>query len=180
MGDALPSRTPKTLMLTDLILFRHGKAVRPHEARDDFSRGLTPRGRLQAAAQASRLKEAGCDLQLALVSTALRAAETWDACRPAFPDAQVHLSRPLYLAAPSIYLNAAKTAKASRVMIIAHDPGLHELARSLMKGDTGQDRGQTSLREHLPTSGVAWFCADPEASSGFKLRQFWAPEPVSA
>lgn len=167
-------------MLTDLILFRHGKALRPHEARDDFSRGLTPRGRLQAAAQAQRLQAAGCDLQVALVSTALRAAETWDACQQAFPDAQVHLSRQLYLAAPSIYLNAAKTAKAGRVMIVAHDPGLHELARSLMKGDMGQDRGQAALREHLPTSGVAWFCADLTASSGYKLRQFWAPEPVSA
>jgi len=170
----------KPLMLTDLILFRHGKAVRPHEARDDFSRGLTPRGRLEAAAQAQRLKEAGCDLQVALVSSALRAAETWDACRLAFPDAQVHLSRQLYLAAPNIYLGAARTAKADRVMIVAHDPGLHELAQSLMKGDMGRDRGQTSLREHLPTSGVAWFCADPSASSGYKLRQFWAPEPVSA
>lgn len=166
-------------MLTDLILFRHGKAVRPHEARDDFSRGLTARGRVQAAAQAQRLQQAGCDLQLALVSTALRAAETWDACRLSFPDVQAHLLRQLYLAAPSIYLNAAKTAKASRVMIIAHDPGLHDLARNLLKGDTGQDYGQAYLREHLPTSGVAWFIADPSTSSGFKLRQFWAPEPVS-
>ncbi|WP_395778825.1 SixA phosphatase family protein [Aquidulcibacter sp.] len=167
-------------MLTDLILFRHGKAVRQHEARDDFSRGLTPRGRVQAAAQAVRLKEAGCDLQLALVSTALRAAETWDACQLAFPETQVQMMRMLYLAAPNIYLNTAKSAKASRVMIIAHDPGLHELACSLMKGDTGLDRGQADLREHLPTSGVAWFSADPSASSGFKLRQFWAPEPILA
>ena len=167
-------------MLTDLILFRHGKAVRQHEARDDFSRGLTPRGRVQAAAQAVRLKEAGCDLQLALVSTALRAAETWDACQLAFPETQVQMMRMLYLAAPSIYLNAAKSAKASWVVIIAHDPGLHDLARSLMKGDTGQDSGQAALREHLPTSGVAWFIADPSTSSGFKLRQFWGPEPVSA
>ena len=167
-------------MLTDLILFRHGKAVRPHEARDDFSRGLTPRGRVQAAAQAQRLKAAGCDLELALVSTALRAAETWDACQKAFPDAQVQMSRQLYLAAANIYLDAAKSAKASRVMIIAHDPGLHELAGSLMKGDTSQDKGQAALREHLPTSGVAWFTADPSASSGFRLKQFWAPEPVLA
>jgi phosphohistidine phosphatase len=167
-------------MLTDLILFRHGKAVRQHEARDDFSRGLTPRGRVQAAAQAQRLKEEGCDLQLALVSTALRAAETWDACHLAFPDAQVQMMRQFYLAAPSIYLGAAKSVTASRVMIVAHDPGLHQLACSLMKGDTGQDRGQTDLREHLPTSGVAWFTADPSTSSGFKLRQFWGPEPVLA
>lgn len=167
-------------MLTDLILFRHGKAVRQHEARDDFSRSLTPRGRVQAAAQAVRLKQAGCDLQVALVSTALRAAETWDACHLAFPDAQVQMSRQLYLAAPSIYLGAAKSVTASRVMIVAHDPGLHQLACSLMKGDTGLDSGQAALREHLPTSGLAWFIADPSTSSGFKLRQFWAPEPILA
>jgi phosphohistidine phosphatase len=132
-------------MLTDLILFRHGKAVRPHEARDDFSRGLTPRGRVQAAAQAVRLKQAGCDLQLALVSTALRAAETWDACQQAFPDAQVQMMRQLYLAAPSIYLNAAKSAKASRVLIIAHDPGLHDLARSFGEGRYWPRQGASSL-----------------------------------
>ncbi len=166
-------------MLTDLILFRHGKAVRPHEARDDFSRGLTPRGRVQTAAQAARLKAAGCDLEIALVSTALRAAETWDACQQSFPDAHVQLSRHLYLAAPAIYLSAAKASKASRVMIIAHDPGLHDLARTLMKGDPGQDQGQALLREHLPTSGVAWFCNDPGTPSGFRLKQFWAPEPIS-
>lgn len=167
-------------MLTDLVLFRHGKAVRQREARDDFSRGLTQLGKAQAAAQAKRLGQAGCFPEMALVSTALRAVETWEACQPAFPNAQVQFSHQLYLAAPDAYLGAAKSAKTGRVMIIAHDPGLQELARTLMESDTGQDHGQTSLRQHLPTSGVAWFCADPSQSSGFKLRHFWPPEPVSA
>ena len=167
-------------MPTDLILFRHGKAVRQYEARDDFSRGLTRRGRAQAAAQAVRLKEAGCDVDLALVSTALRATETWDACQQAFPTAQVQFSLHLYLASPATYLRAAQAAEANRIMIIAHAPGLHDLACSLMEGDRGQDSGQAMLLEHLPTSGVAWFCRDPNTPSGFRLKQFWPPEPAPA
>jgi phosphohistidine phosphatase len=165
-------------MLTDLILFRHGKAVRPNEARDDFNRGLTPRGKTQAATQAARLRDAGCVPEMALVSTALRAAETWDACRPIFGDPKVQLSRNLYLAAPAIYLKAAHACKASRVMVVAHDPGLHDLAKSLMKGDSSQEAGQMELRVHLPTAGLAWFQADPDAATGFRLKQFWSPEAV--
>jgi phosphohistidine phosphatase len=171
----LPFELEKSPMLTDLVLFRHGKAVRPHEARDDFNRGLTARGVAQAAAQAVRLKEAGCFPEVALVSTALRAAQTWDACRSAFPDTPAQLSRELYLASPANYLATAQACSQKVVILIAHDPGLHDLACRLMKGDRGNDAGQAELMEHLPTAGLAWFQGDATARSGFKLKQFWAP-----
>lgn len=162
-------------MLTDLVLFRHGKAVRPHEARDDFERGLTTEGRAQAAAQALKLKQAGFRPDIAFVSTAFRAAQTWEEALPAFGDCYPRLSRNLYLASPEVYLEAAQSSNQSRVMIIAHDPGLHELARWLTRGLKGSSFEIDQLRAELPTSGIAWFVADAQARNGFVLKAYFAP-----
>jgi phosphohistidine phosphatase len=163
-------------MLTDLVLFRHGKAVRPHEARDDFERGLTPVGIAQAASQAKRLADAGFRPDVVLVSTAFRAAQTWEAADDFFPDTPVRMSRALYLAAPNVYLDAALDTDRAKVMVIAHDPGLHELARWFTKGLKGKSAQIDSLRADLPTSGIAWFVADSETKNGFTLKHFFEPE----
>ena len=53
-----------------LILFRHAKAVRAHEAESDEARGLTGRGRREAALAGAAMEDAGLKPTLALVSTA--------------------------------------------------------------------------------------------------------------
>jgi phosphohistidine phosphatase len=164
-------------MLTDLVLFRHGKAVRPHEARDDFERGLTAQGRIQAASQASLLKEAGFSPDIALVSTAFRAAQTWEEADNCFPDCRVRLTRTLYLASPDVYLETARAANKAKILIIAHDPGLHELARRFTRGLKGTNEQIDQLRRELPTSGIVWFSTDPSARNGFSLKQYFNPEP---
>ena len=163
-------------MLTDLVLFRHGKAVRPHEARDDFERGLTPAGIVQAGAQAKRLHDAGFRPDLAIVSTAFRAAQTWEATSVHFPNTPSRLTRNLYLAAPNIYLEAANASNMGKVMLIAHDPGLHELARWILKGKKGESTEIDHLRTELPTSAIAWFVADAAAKHGFTLKHYFEPE----
>jgi phosphohistidine phosphatase SixA len=89
----------------------------------------------------------------------------------------VRLSRAYYLASPDVYFEGAKAAGAARVMVVAHDPGLHELARALMKGapDGAADGGVGTLRDAFPTAGIAWFEINPAARSGFALRAFLAP-----
>ena len=160
--------------LQHLILFRHGKAVRPHEAPDDFSRGLTERGEREALAQAHQLVAAGLMPEVALVSTALRASQTWDCAAPAWPDTKVRLSRTLYLAAPDVYLEAAQAANVASCAVVAHDPGLHELACRLIKGGPATPEALL-LRAGLPTAGLVWFQADPGARSGWRLVRFFAP-----
>jgi phosphohistidine phosphatase len=160
--------------LTDLVLFRHGKAVRPGEAPDDFSRGLTERGRSEARSQAEALRALGCLPDVALVSTALRACQTWDEAAPAFPATQARLNRQLYLATPDIYLDSARTAGAACVMVVAHDPGLHELACSLLRGNAASPQAQL-LKAGLPTAGVVWFEADARVRSGWRLVRFLSP-----
>jgi phosphohistidine phosphatase len=163
-------------MLTDLVLFRHAKAVRPHEVRDDFDRGLTPLGITQANSQAQRLREAGFAPDLVIVSTAFRAAQTWDAASVHFPDVPVRLTRDLYLASPSVYMDAAHLSKKAKVMLIAHDPGLHELARGFTKGQKGISPEIDQLRAELTTSGIAWFIADGRAKNGFSLKRYFNPD----
>jgi phosphohistidine phosphatase len=163
-------------MLTDLVLFRHAKAVRPHEVRDDFERGLTPSGVAQAKAQAARLAEAGFRPDLAIVSTAFRAAQTWEAADDLFHGVPVRLTRNLYLATPQIYLDSATASGKSKVMLIAHDPGLHELARLFTKGQKGVSPEVDALRAELPTSGIAWFVADAGSKSGFSLKRYFLPD----
>lgn len=162
-------------MLLEIALFRHGKAVRPHEVRDDFERGLTSVGREQARQQALLLHEAGFQPDLVLVSTALRAAQTWEEASAHFPDCPARLTRTLYLASPNVYLETAETSNKNRVLIIAHDPGLHELARYFTKGQKGVSTEIDQLRTELPTSGIAWFGADVAAKNGFTLKRYFNP-----
>ena len=71
-----------------LILFRHGKAEQESESGDDFDRKLAPRGERESAAMGAHLAELGLKPDLALVSSAARARETWAAAAPAFPGAE--------------------------------------------------------------------------------------------
>ncbi|MEN9874700.1 MAG: hypothetical protein RL186_1597, partial [Pseudomonadota bacterium] len=88
-------------MLTDLVIFRHGKAQAEAYAAEpsgdaDFARPLTARGRAQAGAQARRLRELGFEPDVALVSSAVRAVQTWEEARPHFGDVQARITRNLY------------------------------------------------------------------------------------
>jgi phosphohistidine phosphatase len=160
--------------LQSLILLRHGKAVRPGEAPDDFARGLTQRGLDEARSQARALALLGLVPQVALVSTALRASQTWDQAAVELPGTTARLSRALYLASPDVYLHAARTAGAASVMVVAHDPGLHGLACSLLAGNPKTPEAML-LKAGLPTAGLAWFEADPAVRSGWRLQRFLSP-----
>ena len=65
--------------LQRLILLRHGKAEERAPSGKDIDRALAPRGHVETRETARRLAEAGFVPELALVSSARRAAETWEA-----------------------------------------------------------------------------------------------------
>jgi phosphohistidine phosphatase len=122
------------------------------------------------------LREAGFRPDLVIVSTAFRAAQTWEAAQIHFQDTPVRLTRALYLASPDVYLEAANASGMGKVMVIAHDPGLHELARLFTKGQKGTNPEIDQLRSELPTSGIAWFTSDAGAKNGFALKRYFLPE----
>jgi len=164
-------------MLCDLVLFRHGKAVRPDAAPDDFQRALTERGHQEAATQARRLADAGFVADIALVSSAVRATETWDEAARYFPVAEKRITRSLYLAAPETYRAAAETCGGTAVIVIAHDPGLHDLSCTLLMDDRdgARSREGRALLDHMPTAGIAWF-SRANGSANWKLKAHFRPD----
>ena len=68
-----------------LILMRHGKAERDSKSGEDFDRKLTDRGVRESAAMAANLADLGLVPDIALVSAAQGAGETWAAAQAACP-----------------------------------------------------------------------------------------------
>jgi phosphohistidine phosphatase len=138
-----------------LILLRHGKAESVSATGGDFDRGLTDRGRRDCALIGRVLAEAGVTIDLALVSAARRTRETWEDVARAFPTAREQVVRGLYLASPEQIWATVETVGAGlSVMVVGHNPGLHELALTLAKDDPAA--GLASF----PTAAAAVFSLD--------------------
>ena len=91
---------------------------------------------------------------LILCSTAKRTAETLEMVLPfLLPAPEVRLDPALYLAAPQTILKriAGVTSETSSIMVIGHNPGMHQLAFTLGEGGEGAGR----LGEKFPTAGFA-------------------------
>ena len=119
-----------------LFLLRHAKASRGSPTGEDHSRPLNQRGH-DAAAAIGRWLAARPALipQLALVSSAQRTRETWADIAAELPDTATARYEPaLYLAEPQAILESIATAPnhVERLMVVAHNPGIHELARALV------------------------------------------------
>jgi phosphohistidine phosphatase len=153
-----------------LILLRHGKAESTAPAGGDFERGLTERGRSESALIGRELAAAGFSPDMVLVSTARRAMETWEAACAAFPKARMAPARELYHASPAALSEAieAAAANAGALMIVGHNPGLHELTLALAPRDKA-----AGLGDGFPTAAAAVFQVD--SGGGLVLERFLTP-----
>jgi len=150
-----------------LILLRHGKAESVAATGGDFERGLTERGRRDAALIGRVLAQAGMIPDLALVSAARRARETWDEASPAFPYARRESSRLLYLASSEQLAQTVATATepVNCLIIVGHNPGLHDFSLSLF----GQEpTANNPLIGAFPTAAAAVFAIDPAGATRFE------------
>lgn len=139
-----------------LILLRHAKTERDAPSGKDHDRRLDDRGRKDGAEIGQWLALHDYRPDLALVSSAVRAQQTWDLLRAALPSTTARQVPELYAADPSDLLrivHGMMTTDPQRLMIVAHNPGLHELALALISG--GDPAGRHALNANLPTSGVA-------------------------
>lgn len=116
-----------------LILLRHGKAEAEAPTGQDFDRALTGRGRRDAALVARELALAGWAPDLALVSPAVRAKETWEQAAPFFPHTALQWAPMLYNIDPQGVLDLAFDQAPRVVMVVGHNPGLGELAAFLAR-----------------------------------------------
>ena len=78
--------------------------------------------------------------------------ETWEAAHAAFPRARMAPARELYHASADVLAEAIDAAAetAASLMIVGHNPGLHELSLALMANQG--DRTEKSLGESFPTA----------------------------
>jgi phosphohistidine phosphatase len=153
-----------------LIVFRHAKAERISPTGEDFDRPLAPSGREDAQLVGRALAEAGFKPDLALVSAARRTIQTWEAAAVAFPQARVEIIRNLFHADADTLLQAAEghADRGETLMLVAHNPGAHELAHRL-SDDARLDRG-------FPTAAAAVF-ETPEPGH-YKLVELFMPETL--
>src|SRR5258708_34601208 len=115
-----------------LILFRHGKTEARAPSGDDFGRRLMERGRSDSALMGRVLAAAGYAPDLALVSPAARARETWDLAKAAFPTAEVRFRQGLYDATPEEVSAEIQASAGSgdTMMVIGHNTSLLELTEN--------------------------------------------------
>ena len=147
-----------------LMLLRHAKTEHDAPSGHDQDRRLDERGRLDAAALGTWIGRHPPLPDAVLVSTAVRAKQTWEIARDAMKDAvreqvqqpQVELLDELYGAEPAQLLRLIRLAEVTdpaRLMLIGHNPGMHELA--LMLAGSGDAAAKKSLEDNLPTAGLA-------------------------
>src|SRR5579871_6126255 len=117
-----------------LILLRHAKAEARSAGLDDFDRALTERGRRDAALMGAVLLREGLRPDLALVSPARRTLETWRLAAEALGPAREELIPELYDAPAAVIRAAIRQAagKGETLIVVGHNPGLHEVAVQLM------------------------------------------------
>jgi phosphohistidine phosphatase len=145
-----------------LMLLRHAKTENDAPSGRDQDRRLDKRGRNDAAEIGGWIGRHPPFPDSVLVSPAVRAHQTWDIVWEAIKDLgrepQVELLPELYGADPSQLLETIRTASATdpkRLMVVGHNPGMHELALALAGSD--DDAGRKALADNLPTSGLAVF-----------------------
>ncbi|HET9715308.1 MAG TPA: histidine phosphatase family protein [Pseudolabrys sp.] len=138
-----------------LFLFRHAEAERSLPGTDDRARKLDDHGRRDAALIGSYMASHALLPDQALISPALRAQETWQLAAQFLqsppPSSLVEL---LYDARPDAIMDVIRRTPANiqRVLILAHNPGLHEVAVTLIA--SGDVDARERLREKLPTSAL--------------------------
>ena len=160
-----------------LILFRHAKAVRAHEAPSDAARALTGRGRREAALAGAAMEQAGLAPMLALVSTSQRTRETAEHGLANFK-LETRFEEALYHAAPDGVWDAFVLSDASSVVVVGHNPGLGELASMLVHQAHDGSKLARDLGGHFPTAAFAAFeiRGDLMAAAGPSLLTAWKPE----
>jgi phosphohistidine phosphatase len=145
-----------------LMLLRHAKTENDAPSGRDQDRRLDDRGRRDAAEIGGWIGRHPPFPDCVLVSPAVRAHQTWEiaweAMKGEVRPPEVELLPELYGADPAQLLQtirAVPAADSRRLLVIGHNPGMHELA--LAFAGSGDATGRKALADNLPTSGLAVF-----------------------
>jgi phosphohistidine phosphatase len=145
-----------------LLLLRHAKTETDAPSGRDRDRRLDDRGHKDAAEIGAWLGRHPPFPDLVQVSPAVRAKQTWEVAWEAMkehaPPPRIEFVEELYGADPAQMLQSIRTTSITdpkRLMLVGHNPGMHELA--LMLTGSGDKAARDALADNLPTSGLAIF-----------------------
>jgi phosphohistidine phosphatase len=169
-----------------LILFRHAKTEPSEPGLEDRARVLVERGRRDAARIGAYVKSHALVPDRVVISPAARTRETWKITAAAFRPAPGAASTDqLYDAPPHAIFAVIKDAPAAAhtLMVVGHNPGLHEVALMLIA--SGDIDARERLREKLPTAGLViidfafddWSKLHPQSG---RLERFVSPKSLEA
>ncbi|MFT2816230.1 SixA phosphatase family protein [Leifsonia sp. A12D58] len=145
-----------------LVIMRHAKSDWPPGVQD-HDRPLNDRGRQEAPLAGAWLHENGCVPDLVVSSSAVRTRQTCElvcselgdaAPAPQLDDALYAASAPRMLSIVNHVPDSVQT-----LLVIAHMPGVQELAMHLASSDSDPDAYQRAA-EHVPTSALMVFEVD--------------------
>ena len=116
-----------------LHLLRHAKSSWDDVSLDDHDRPLSKRGRRSAEAVAAHFSKEPVAVEWVLGSTALRVRETVEPLLAALKPSRILFDRKLYLARSATLLDQLRKIDdgIAAVLLVGHNPGLHELALAL-------------------------------------------------
>jgi phosphohistidine phosphatase len=168
-----------------LLLLRHAKTERPGPGQRDRDRKLIKRGRADAPVIGAYMARHGLVPDLALVSPATRAAETWTLAAAALGrEPRVIKDERIYNASVETLIGIIReTRDAQMLLIVGHNPGLHDLAVRLIAAGDAETRERVA--EKLPTSGLVvidlafdnWSKLHPNSG---RLERFVTPRLIEA
>ena len=175
--------------MRQLLLLRHAKSSWDDPQLSDHARPLNPRGRKSASAMRRAMLDLGLAPDIVLVSSARRTLQTLEALEPWDEQPLIEPMDGLYLAdAAQLLAVLRQVSETARfVLLIGHNPGLHDLAMLLVGAAAMSHGGEQSpnisrLAEGYPTGALTEFSiAGPWSQlgeGGGRLLRFLAPRDL--
>jgi phosphohistidine phosphatase len=166
-----------------LYLLRHAKSSWEDPDLNDHDRPLSKRGRQAAKLMAAYLRQSKIAPDLVICSTATRAQQTLEPIAKAKKPPKVILEREIYGGTQQALWdqlwNLPKSAKS--VLLIGHNPALHDLAQELAQADS--NKLLPSAGEKFPTGAMASFRFDGAWKTlephGAVLTSFITPKAIA-
>jgi len=169
-----------------LVLLRHAKSDRASAGHGDHDRPLAARGRSTAPQIGGYLARHKLIPEHVVCSTAKRTRETWELVAAAWPKPPpVNFERRLYEADPEDIIEVIRATRsdARSLLVVGHNPGLHEAANLLVA--SGDLDARERLKEKLPTAGLvvidfafgSWDKVHPDSG---RLDRFLVPRMLEA
>jgi phosphohistidine phosphatase len=137
------------------MLLRHAKSDRS-PGMPDMERPLNERGTAAARLVGAYMEHHGLVPDRVLCSPARRTRDTFAAAASGWPaTVNVVFEQRLYVAPPRAILSviSAEAVEARSLMVVGHNPGLHEAAELLIAA--GDVELRERLREKFPTAALA-------------------------